>query len=107
MIYIIDCILSMQGGDKLQEAFYIYQELSEKFSATAQLLNGKVMRHDQKVVLMNSKATAFIQQGKYIDAEEALLSALEKDTDNAETLINLIAVSTYLAKAPEVTHCTG
>lgn len=35
-----------QGGQKLQEAFYVYQELAEKFGPTATLLNGKVCNCD-------------------------------------------------------------
>ena len=43
-----------------------------------------------------------MQQGRYDEAEEALLSALDKDPNNPETLINLVAVATYTGKAPEV-----
>jgi tetratricopeptide (TPR) repeat protein len=43
-----------------------------------------------------------VQQGRYDEAEEALLAALDKDPNNAETLINLVAVATYTGKAPEV-----
>lgn len=76
------------GGDKIQDAFYVFQELSEKFGTTPLLLNGQAATH--------------IQQGQYLDAEELLLQALDKDPNNAETLINLVAVSTYLEKPPEV-----
>lgn len=54
----------MQGGEKLQEAFYIYQELAEKNTATPLLLNGQ--------------ATAYIAQGKYEEAEALLQEAIEK-----------------------------
>jgi coatomer protein complex subunit epsilon len=62
--------------------------LSEKYGPTPLLLNGQAATH--------------IQQGRFDEAEEALLAALEKDSNNAETLVNLVAVSTYLGKAPEV-----
>lgn len=72
----------------MQDAFYTFQEISEKYGATPLLLNGQ--------------AAAHIQQGRYLDAEDVLKTALEKDPNNPETLINLVAASTYLGKAPDV-----
>nr|CAG4642678.1 EOG090X0A8E [Evadne anonyx] len=76
------------GGDKLQEAYYTFQELADKNTSTAMLLNGQ--------------ATCFISQGKFEEAESALQEALEKDSNNTDTLVNLVVLSQLSSKAPEV-----
>jgi len=76
------------GGEKIQEAYYIYQDMIDKLGSTALLLNGQ--------------ATAFIAQGKYSEAEGALSEALEKDPNNPETLVNLIVLAHHTGKQPEL-----
>ena len=76
------------GGDKIQEAYYIYQEMIDKMGATAMLLNGQ--------------AVTFLAQGKYSEAESALNEAMEKDPNNADTVVNMIVLSQHQGKAPEV-----
>ncbi|KAJ8030032.1 Coatomer subunit epsilon [Holothuria leucospilota] len=78
------------GGEKLQDAYYIFQELADKNNSTPLLLNGQ--------------ASAYIQQGKLEDAEGVLQEALDKDSNCPETLINFIVLSQHLGKAPEVSN---
>jgi len=76
------------GGEKYQEAFYIFQELAEKHSVTVKLLNGQAICH--------------IHNGKYEDADDLLMEALERNNNDPETLVNLIVVGRQRQKSEEI-----
>lgn len=75
------------GGDKLKEAFYIFQELVEKYGPTPMLLNGQ--------------ACSCMLQGQWDDADSLLQLAQEKSTKDAETLVNTAVVNSFLNR-PDV-----
>ncbi|XP_065333403.1 coatomer subunit epsilon [Cloeon dipterum] len=77
-------------GEKLQEAFFIFQEMIEKHGGTPTLLNGL--------------AVCYIGQAKFEEAESTLQEALEKDPNDANTLINMMVLSQHTGKAPEVSN---
>lgn len=77
------------GGEKLNDAFYIFQEFIDKFSASVYLLNGQ--------------AVCCIGTGKYEDAERLLREALDKDSNNYDSLVNFVTLSQLTSKAGTTT----
>ncbi|XAR50759.1 hypothetical protein NMG60_11005178 [Bertholletia excelsa] len=72
------------GGSKIQEAYLIFQDFSEKYQLTSLILNGK--------------ALCCMHMGNFDEAESLLLDALNKDTKDPETLANLVVCSLHLGK---------
>ncbi|KAK9451504.1 coatomer epsilon subunit-domain-containing protein [Limtongia smithiae] len=81
------------GGDKYQEAFYIYEELTQApLSSNARTFLGQVV--------------ADIQLGRYPEAEDAISAALERDPKCPEVLVDAIVLSTLLGKDSTTYHQT-
>ncbi|KAG0627207.1 hypothetical protein M758_2G182100 [Ceratodon purpureus] len=72
------------GGAKVLEAFYIFQELAEKYASTVMLINGS--------------AVCQMHMGQFEEAETRLVEALNRDPKNATTLANLVVCSLQLGK---------
>ncbi|XP_051125448.1 coatomer subunit epsilon-1-like [Andrographis paniculata] len=73
------------GGSKIQEAYLIFQDFSEKYPMTSLILNGK--------------AVCCMHKGEFDEAESLLLEALNKDAKDPETLANLVVCSLHLGKS--------
>ncbi|KAK4491530.1 hypothetical protein RD792_002282 [Penstemon davidsonii] len=73
------------GGSKIQEAFLIFQDFSEKYQMTSLILNGK--------------AVCCMHKGEFDEAELLLLEALNKDAKDPETLANLVVCGLHLGKS--------
>lgn len=77
-----------KGGEIVQEAVYIYQDLLERHGATDQILNGL--------------AACRLAMGKSDDAERVLKEALTKNPNCPTTLANVICSSKYKNKPAEL-----
>ncbi|KAJ7969228.1 Coatomer epsilon subunit [Quillaja saponaria] len=73
------------GGSKIQEAYLIFQDFSEKYQMTSLILNGK--------------AVCCMHMGSFDEAETLLLDALQKDASDPETLANLVVCCLHLGKS--------
>jgi len=78
----VDCA---QGGEKYQQAFYVYEEMAQapSTSATKSLVG---------------QAVAEIHLGRLPEAEAALQQAMQKDPRDAEAIANTIVLSVLSGK---------
>jgi coatomer protein complex subunit epsilon len=70
----------MQGGEKYQQAFYVFEELAQAPSTSS----------PQSLI---SQAVAEIHLGRLEEAEAALQQALAKDPKNADAIANSIVLN--------------
>jgi len=82
--------VSMSSGEKLQDAYFTFQEQADKHSGTTSLLN--------------SQAVCQINQGKYDEAQTLLQEALDRDSNNPDAMINMIVLNQHLGKPIEVSN---
>ncbi|KAG0298443.1 hypothetical protein BGZ96_012165 [Linnemannia gamsii] len=76
------------GGDKYQNAYYIYEEIAtSSTSPTVKALIGE--------------AVCNIQMGHYPEAESILQEALSREPSNTDAVVNQIVLSTLLSKPAE------
>ncbi|KAG5656321.1 hypothetical protein KAF25_004597 [Fusarium avenaceum] len=68
------------GGEKYQQAFYVYEELAQAPSTSS-------------VRTLVSQAVCELHLGRTEEAQAALDQALEKDTNNADAIANLLVLS--------------
>jgi len=78
------------GGERIQEAYFIFKELSDKYGSTVPLLNGL--------------AVCSMHMKKFEEAERYLLEAIEKNSKDADTLTNIITCYLQLKKSPEIVN---
>lgn len=76
---------NLQGGEKYQQAFYVFEELAQAPSTSS----------TQSLV---SQAVAEIHLGRLEEAEAALQQALVKDPKNTEILANLAVLNVIAGK---------
>lgn len=76
------------GGEKLQDAYYVFQDFADKFQPSLQLLNSQVVCN--------------IGLQKYEDAELVLQDCLERNPNDYDTLANLITLTQYTEKSNDL-----
>ncbi|KAI7855008.1 coatomer epsilon subunit-domain-containing protein [Circinella umbellata] len=79
------------GGDKYQEAFYIFEEFGQSNA-------------EPSIKVLNGQAAANIALGRYPEAESVLMEALNKNNDDPETLVNMIVCANLTSKPSDVVN---
>ncbi|KAK2052210.1 coatomer epsilon subunit [Colletotrichum caudatum] len=77
-----------QGGDKYQQAFYVFEELAQAPATSS-------------VTTLVSQAVAELHLGRTEEAQAALDQALAKDPNNAQAIANLLVLTVISGKDPK------
>ncbi|KAJ1985389.1 hypothetical protein H4R34_000043 [Dimargaris verticillata] len=77
------------GGSKYREALYIFEELAQASPVPT-------------LKLLNSQAICNLHLGRLPEAESCLLEALNKDSNDPDTLVNMLICANLLQKPLEV-----
>ena len=85
----IQLLIYLQGGEKYQSAFYVFEELA----TTSQ---------SQSPHSLVAQAVSELHLGRLPEAEAALQQAISIDANSADTIANLIVLSTLLGKKEDV-----
>ena len=85
---------SLQGGDKYQQSFYVFEELAQAPSS-------------QSAGALTAQAVSELHLGRLPEAETALQQVLQLDADNADALANQVVLDTLLGKSDEVKQTLG
>lgn len=75
----------MQGGEKYQASYYVFEELAQNPST-------------QSVTTLVGQAIAELHLGRLPEAEAAMQQAIQLDPENADALANAIALNIVLGK---------
>lgn len=78
-------VILTQGGEKYQEAFYVFEEIAQAPSGASSLA-------------ILSQAIAEIHLGRFEEAESALNQALNQFPGNADVIANLAVLSILLGR---------
>lgn len=74
-----------QGGEKYQQAFYVFEELAQGTST-------------QSAGSLTAQAVSELHLGRYPEAETALQQALQLDPNNTDALANQVVMNTILGR---------
>ena len=77
-----------QGGDKYQQAFYVFEELAQAPSTSS-------------IVSLVSQAVSELHLGRTEEATAALEQAIQKEPKYSEAIANMVVLSVITGKNPK------
>ncbi len=89
--------LAMKGSQQIAHDMMVLWLLSLALECLAQLGQGGCCAVQTR--LLNGSAVCNMRMGRWEEAEQQLMEALEKDAKSADTLANLVTTCLHLGKA--------